>query len=98
MLSSTHVRVAAVAVAMLLSGAAIAIADPGEEHGHDGIPVPAPTLPLTPPGSSNFTFLDAVDKDGTINSDLAFHGDTHTRATTTASGSSTSPSRTGCAS
>jgi hypothetical protein len=75
MLRSTQVRVAAAAAAMLLSGGAIAVADPGEEHGHDGIPVPAPTLPLTPPGSSNFTFLDAVDKDNTTNSDIAFYGD-----------------------
>ena len=74
MLRFTQVRVAAAAAAILLSGGAIAVADPGEEHGHDGIPVPAPTLPLTPPGASNFTFLDAADKDGTINSDIAFYG------------------------
>jgi hypothetical protein len=60
--------------ATLFTGGAIAGADPGEDHGHDGIPVPPPTLPLTPPGSSNFTFLGAADKDGTTNSDIAFYG------------------------
>lgn len=75
MLRSTPRLVAAVAIAALSSGGAVALADPGEEHGHDGIPVPVPTLPLTPPGSSNFTFLDAADNDGTINSDIAFYGD-----------------------
>jgi len=74
MLRSTSSRIALLAVALLSSGGAIAVADPGEEHGHDGIPVPPPTLPLTPPGSSNFTFLGAADKDGTTNSDIAFHG------------------------
>jgi hypothetical protein len=74
MLSSTSSRVAILSVALLLSCGASAAADPGEEHGHDGIPVPAPTLPLTPPGSSNLTFLGAADKDGTTNSDIAFHG------------------------
>ncbi len=66
--------VATVAVAMLLAASPIAVADPGEEHGHDEIPVPTPTLPLTPPGLSNFALLDAADKDGTINSDIAFYG------------------------
>lgn len=75
MLRSRAARVAVVSVAMLLFCGALAAADPGEEHGHDGIPVPAPTLPLTPPGSSNFTFLGAADKDGTTNSDIAFYGD-----------------------
>ena len=66
--------VAAICVATVLAGGAMAGADPGEEHGHDGIPVPVPTLPLTPPGAANFTFMDAVDRDGTINSDIAFYG------------------------
>ena len=75
MLRSRAARVAVVSVAMLLFCGALAAADPGEDHGHDGISVPAPTLPLTPPGSSNFTFLGAADKDGTTNSDIAFYGD-----------------------
>lgn len=57
---------ATVMTATLLVGGTMAIADPGEEHGHDGIPTPAPTLP--PLGSSSFTFMDAADRDGTINS------------------------------
>jgi hypothetical protein len=68
MLRSRSARVAGVSVATLLFCGAIASADPGEDHGHDGIPVPVPTHPLTPPGSSNFTLLDAADKDGTTNS------------------------------
>ena len=79
MLRSRSARVAVISVAMLLFCGALAAADPGEDHGHDGIPVPAPTLPLTPPGSSNFTFLDAADKDGTTNSDIAFYGDNGVR-------------------
>ena len=43
-----------VAAAALCAGSGIALADPGEEHGHDGIPVPTPTLPLTPPGATNW--------------------------------------------
>ena len=76
MLRPTQALAATAAVAVLLSGGAIAFADPGEEHGHDGIPVPAPALPLTPPGITGFGFLDAIDNDGTTNSDLAFYGDT----------------------
>lgn len=71
----TQAVVAVVCGAILVGGAAAAVADPGEDHGHDSIPVPAPTLPLTPPGAANLTFLDAADKDGTINSDIAFWGD-----------------------
>jgi hypothetical protein len=75
MLRSRSARVGGVAVAMLLFCGTLAAADPGEDHGHDGIPVPAPTLALTPPGSSSLTFLGAADKDGTTNSDIAFYGD-----------------------
>jgi hypothetical protein len=60
-------------VAALGAGASVALADPGEDHGHDGIPVPTPTQPLTPPGSSGWQFLDAADKDGVTNSDIAFY-------------------------
>lgn len=75
MLRSRHALATVVSVAAMLTGGAIAAADPGEDHGHDDIPVPAPTLPLTPPGSSSFTFLGAADKDGATNSDIAFYGD-----------------------
>jgi hypothetical protein len=74
MLRSRSALVALVLLLPLATCGALAIADPGEDHGHDGIPVPAPTLPLTPPGSANFTFLGAADKDGTTNSDIAFYG------------------------
>jgi LVIVD repeat len=52
---------------------AVATADPGEGHG-DGIPVPTPGQPNSGPGIENMTLLDAADKDGTINSDIAFMG------------------------
>lgn len=65
----------ACSVAALAAFGGTAVADPGEDdHGHDDIPVPAPTLPLTPPGAAGFEFLDAADKDGTTNSDMAFYG------------------------
>jgi hypothetical protein len=52
-----------------------AMADPGEDHGHnDDIPVPTPSLPLFGPGLQNFSLLGLSDKDGVTNSDLAFHG------------------------
>jgi hypothetical protein len=56
--------------------AGTAWADPGEDHGHDEIPVPAPTLPNAGPGSQNMRLLDVLDEDGTTNSDLAFYGNT----------------------
>jgi len=67
----------ALAVGACLAGIAtaggIAAADPGDDHGHDGIPVPAPTQGLTPPGSSNMDLLGVLKKDGTTNSDVAFY-------------------------
>jgi hypothetical protein len=67
-------RLAVVCAAALFALAFVAGAsgDPGEGHADD-IPVPVPGNALTPPGSSNMRFLDAVDNDGTINSDLAFY-------------------------
>jgi hypothetical protein len=69
-------RLAATAAALftpaLLSGPALA--DPGEEHGHDGIPVPPPSLPNFGPGASGIGLLGLSDKDGATNSDLAFYG------------------------
>ena len=56
---------------LLLS--ATASADPGEDHS-DEIPVPAPTQPASPPGIQNMKLLDTQDKDGTLNSDIAFYG------------------------
>jgi hypothetical protein len=52
--------------------AAVANGDPGDGHA-DEIGAPPPSNPAAPAGASNMTFLDAVDNDGTINSDLAFH-------------------------
>ena len=75
MFKATPTFAAMLVAAVLTTGGAVALADPGEEHGHDGIPVPAPTLPGSPPGAANLTFLDAADKDGTVNSDIAFYGD-----------------------
>ena len=51
-----------------------ALADPGEDHS-DEFPVPAPTQPVHPPGIERMELLDTADKDGTINSDIAFHRD-----------------------
>jgi hypothetical protein len=61
-------------VLALLAFAAGATADPGEDHGHDDIEVPPPSLPNFGPGTENMELLDVADKDGTINSDLAFYG------------------------
>jgi hypothetical protein len=52
---------------------AVATADPGEGHG-DGIEVPTPGQPNFGAGMENMKLLDTADKDGTINSDIAFHG------------------------
>jgi hypothetical protein len=60
-------------LAVLALGTA-ALADPGEDHGHDDIPVPAPSQPNFGPGSENMKLLDVADKDGTVNSDIAFYG------------------------
>ena len=51
----------------------VAAGDPGEDHS-DEIPVPEPTQPKAPPGIERMQLLDVEDKDGTINSDIAFHG------------------------
>lgn len=69
-----RVAVACLTAAVALASAAISSADPGEEHGHDGIEVPPPTNPSSGPGIENMRLLDAVDNDGTINSDIAFKG------------------------
>jgi len=61
------------AIGCLVMGGA-AIADPGEDHGHDGIPVPPPSLPATPPGIFKMAMIGQADKDGVVNSDLAFDG------------------------
>jgi hypothetical protein len=66
---------AAAACVGALGAAGIAAADPGEDHGHDDIPVPTPGQPLFPPGSSNMDLLGLADKDGTTNSDIAFYKD-----------------------
>jgi hypothetical protein len=61
-------------VLVLLSFPVTAWADPGEDHGHDDIPVPVPSLPKVGPGIVNMELLDVSDKDGTTNSDIAFYG------------------------
>ncbi len=68
----TRLLIAGAACCALVPGTALA--DPGEDHGHDEIPVPAPTLPNAGPGISNMRLLDVLDEDGTTNSDLAFFG------------------------
>jgi hypothetical protein len=60
----------------ILAFPAAATADPGEDHGHDDISVPPPSNPPSAPGSENMELLDVADKDGSINSDIAFHGRT----------------------
>ncbi len=61
--------------AVMATSGGVASADPGgEDHGHDDIPVPTPSLPLTPPGSAGFTLIGQSDKDGATNSDMAFYG------------------------
>ena len=57
----------------LLTFPAAVTADPGEDHA-DEIPVPPPSLPKAPGGIQNMKLLDVEDKDGTINSDIAFYG------------------------
>lgn len=69
---TTALAVGATLVGLTAAGG-IAIADPGEDHGHDEIPVPTPTQPLTPPGSSNMDLLGVLKKNGTTNSDIAFY-------------------------
>lgn len=75
MRSSLRLAVACVATAFALALAAAASGDPGDDGHADEIGAPPPVNPLTPPGSSGMQFLDAVDNDGTVNSDLAFYGD-----------------------
>jgi LVIVD repeat len=66
----------AFALGLFLALAPSATADPGETHGKlDNIPVPPPSLPNAGPGSANMSLLDVADKDGSINSDIAFYGD-----------------------
>ena len=75
MRSSLRLLAALAAALAALALAAVSNGDPGESHADD-ITVPAPTQPAAPPGtSSNVKLLDAVDNDGTINSDLAFYRD-----------------------
>ncbi|HEX6584737.1 MAG TPA: hypothetical protein VF056_14150 [Thermoleophilaceae bacterium] len=69
-----RLAVACIATAFLLAFAAGAGGDPGDDSHADEIGAPPPVNPLTGPGiSDNMEFLDAVDSDGTINSDLAFY-------------------------
>ena len=58
----------------MLMFAAAAVADPGDDHGHDDIPVSPPSQPNFGSGIDGMKLLDVADKDGTINSDIAFYG------------------------
>jgi hypothetical protein len=58
----------------LLALTAVATADPGEDSHGDGIPVPTPGQPNFGAGMEGMKLLDGADKDGTINSDIAFYG------------------------
>jgi hypothetical protein len=73
MRSLLRVAVACVATVFALAFAAGAVGDPGDEGHADEIAVPPPGNALTGPGTSNMKLLDAVDNDGTTNSDLAFY-------------------------
>jgi LVIVD repeat len=73
MRSSLRATLACCGMLAALALAAVATADPGEDHS-DAIPVPAPSLPEHPPGIEGMELLDVADKDGTINSDIAFFG------------------------
>jgi hypothetical protein len=75
MRSSLRFAVACVVTALGLALGASAVADPGDDGHADEIGAPPPVNPLSPPGSSSMQLLDALDNDGTINSDLAFYGD-----------------------
>jgi hypothetical protein len=59
---------------VMLVFAAAALADPGDDHGHDDIPVSPPSQPNFGSGSDGMKLLDVADKDGTLNSDIAFYG------------------------
>lgn len=65
---------ACVSALAALAFGAVAFADPGEDHS-DEFPVPTPSQPVTPPGIERMELLDVADKDGTVNSDIAFDGD-----------------------
>jgi LVIVD repeat len=69
-----HLSVALAVAFALVGFAAVATADPGEGHG-DEITVPPPSLPAAPPGADGMELLDTVDRNGSINSDLAFYRD-----------------------
>jgi hypothetical protein len=58
----------------IIAFAAAATADPGDDHGHDDIPVSPPSQPNFGSGMEGMKLLDVADKDGTINSDIAFYG------------------------
>ncbi len=76
MRSFVRLLAAGVVTAGLAVTPGLAGADPGEDHGHDDIPVPAPSLPKADPGIENMDLLDVSQKNGTTNSDIAFYGET----------------------
>src|SRR5919106_3555436 len=70
---TTGLALACASAIAVLGLAAVATADPGEGHG-DGIPVPTPGQPNFGAGIEGMKLLDVAEKDGTINSDIAFMG------------------------
>jgi hypothetical protein len=68
-----HLTLAGATALALIAFAAGAAADPGEEH-QDDIPTPPPSQANFGPGIEGMKLLDVADKDGTINSDIAFYG------------------------
>jgi hypothetical protein len=69
-----HLGLLAGLLALALMGVSVgASADPGEDHS-DEYPVPVPSQPNHGPGIERMKLLDVKDKDGTINSDIAFDG------------------------
>src|SRR5688572_6421632 len=68
-----HLTLAGATALALIAFAAGAAADPGEEH-KDDIPTPPPSQANFGPGIEGMKLLDVADKDGSINSDIAFYG------------------------
>jgi hypothetical protein len=66
---------AGVAATVMVAAGLPAAADPGEDHSHESHSGPPELPPFTGPSSENMTLKGNADKDGVVNSDLAFWGD-----------------------